>query len=112
MQTEAEAGETAAATRPDVDARGRTALHLAALKQEIEEVEHLLANGVAIETTDREGRTPLHLAAENGHLAIVDRLLAARAVLDTKADKGLESRRLSKPEGRKSSVTKRYCKTV
>lgn len=37
---------------------GRTALHLAALKQEIEEVEHLLANGVAIETTDREGQGP------------------------------------------------------
>ncbi|CAK9050773.1 unnamed protein product [Durusdinium trenchii] len=65
---------------------GRSALHRAALKGEIDEVERLLEAGLDIEAEDNRRQTPLHLAVREGHLAVVDRLVAARAAVEARDD--------------------------
>jgi ankyrin repeat protein len=54
-----------------VDQDGKTALHYAALKGQLEAVRFLVSKGVALKTVDKNGNQPLHLAAQNGHAAVV-----------------------------------------
>lgn len=61
------------------DARGFTALHLAASKGQSTVVQQLLGDGAAIGAVDEQGNTALHMAAQEGHNAIVRLLLAANA---------------------------------
>ncbi|XP_046983137.1 ankyrin repeat and protein kinase domain-containing protein 1-like [Schistocerca americana] len=69
----------------DVGARagleGRTALHWAARKGDVEAVRLLLEAGAAVDAREIKGkqRTPLHLAAEQGGAAVVRLLLRATA---------------------------------
>ncbi|CAK9042857.1 Ankyrin repeat domain-containing protein 23 (Diabetes-related ankyrin repeat protein) (Muscle ankyrin repeat protein 3) [Durusdinium trenchii] len=60
----------------------RSALHRAALDNDVEEVERRLMEGANIEDADKNGKTSLHLAAEKGHCEVVDRLLAAKAAVE------------------------------
>ncbi|CAK9056032.1 unnamed protein product, partial [Durusdinium trenchii] len=78
------AGSMSASAGAEVDAKGRSALHLAAFNGEREEVERLVTSGAEIEATDKEGFTPLHLASEAGRLDVVDRLTEAKADLEAK----------------------------
>eukprot|EP00913_Durusdinium_trenchii_P012908 g12122.t1 len=77
-------GSMSASAGAEVDAKGRSALHLAAFNGEREEVERLVTSGAEIEATDKEGFTPLHLASEAGRLDVVDRLTEAKADLEAK----------------------------
>ncbi len=47
-----------------IDRDGRTALHYAALENNIAEVQHLLEAGFAAGAADKSGLTPLHFAAQ------------------------------------------------
>ncbi|MGH1358237.1 MAG: ankyrin repeat domain-containing protein [Burkholderiaceae bacterium] len=59
-----------------VNARGETALMMAALIGQSESVGLLIEKGAQI---NREGWTPLHYAATNGHLTVIKQLIEAGA---------------------------------
>lgn len=61
------------------DGQGRTPLHRAAKRKQVEMVDFLLANGADVQAVDAEGRTALHEGAEAGDLAVVRHLLAKGA---------------------------------
>lgn len=62
---------------------GRTALHGAALEDDVDSVRRELADGADPDAADRHGFTPLHLAAQEYALAAAAELLRAGA--DTNA---------------------------
>eukprot|EP00913_Durusdinium_trenchii_P003938 g3647.t1 len=68
----------------EVDEKGQSALHRAALSGEMEEVDRIVASGADIEAADKEGHTTLRLAVDMGHLHVVERLLEAKAHLEAK----------------------------
>jgi ankyrin repeat protein len=71
-----------------VEGDGTTALHWAALGDELEIVELLLEAGASPSAANRFGVTPLELAATNGNAAIVPRLLAAGADVNARSREG------------------------
>ena len=82
------------------DAKGRTALHLAARTSGVLAVEALLAAGAEIDATDFEGFTPLMLAAQRGadpvvpaqsDRALVNLLLDLGAEVDAENQQGLSA---------------------
>ncbi|NXX92362.1 IKBZ inhibitor, partial [Centropus bengalensis] len=54
------------------DAEKRTALHLAAEKNQHLMVSDLISLGASVNEQDRLGKTPLHLCAENGYLRVLE----------------------------------------
>ncbi|NXL50246.1 IKBZ inhibitor, partial [Podilymbus podiceps] len=54
------------------DAEKRTALHLAAEKNQHLMVSDLISLGANVNEQDRLGKTPLHLCAENGYLRVLE----------------------------------------
>ena len=64
------------------DARGRSALHEAALAGNFEALEALLAAGADVQARDDEGRTPLLDAARGAQLPVLDTLVSAGAALE------------------------------
>ncbi|XP_075765790.1 uncharacterized protein LOC102452017 [Pelodiscus sinensis] len=54
------------------DAAKRTALHLAAAKNQHLIVNDLVALGANVNEQDSSGKTPLHLCAENGYLSVLE----------------------------------------
>ncbi len=71
-----------------VDSGGLTALHRAAMKGNVKEVERLLASGANVDARTPARLTPLHFAAENGYLEIVQVLLKHGADIDARNDDG------------------------
>jgi ankyrin repeat protein len=69
-------GEISADSLSARDRLGRTPLHTAALWNQRESVDSLLARGVDINAADNEGNTPLHLAVRRSNVVIVRTLLA------------------------------------
>jgi len=67
---------------------GMTALHWAALGDDIEMVRLLLGNGARVSASNRYGVTPLSLAALNGSATMIEVLLAAGADPDTVVSRG------------------------
>ncbi|KAM0397798.1 hypothetical protein ACHAQC_003459 [Fusarium culmorum] len=63
---------------------GRTPLHLAAMKGDLEIIYTLHENGCSTEAKDEAGRTPLHLATISGQLKCIDELIKNGAKLDSK----------------------------
>ncbi|MBL6621577.1 MAG: ankyrin repeat domain-containing protein [Rickettsiales bacterium] len=63
----------------DKNDEGKTPLHEAAKKGNLEIINLLLGLQVQIEAKDEEGKTPLHEAAQYGHYNSAQRLIAARA---------------------------------
>jgi hypothetical protein len=61
------------------DIRGRTPLHLAAMRGYLQIVLLLIAKGIDVDAKDNQGWTALHLAVERGHQPIVQALLDAGA---------------------------------
>jgi ankyrin repeat protein len=59
-----------------VDKSGCTPLHLAAIYDNRNCVQALLAAGAHLEAVDDKGQTPLHSAASFGHVEVVEVLLA------------------------------------
>uniref|UniRef100_S4RZ01 RING-type domain-containing protein n=1 Tax=Petromyzon marinus TaxID=7757 RepID=S4RZ01_PETMA len=55
--------------------KGETPLHVAAIKGDIDGVEHLLENGANPNIKDNAGWTPLHEACNHGHARVVELLL-------------------------------------
>jgi ankyrin repeat protein len=68
--------------RPGVDRYGRTELHYAAARGEVERVRALLAEGADPNLADDNGWVPLHFAAQSRSLAICAALLEAGAEPD------------------------------
>ena len=64
------------------DKGGRTPLHYAALANDTDAVNQLLAEGANPDAPDRLDFTPLHFAAQEGAIAAAEMLLAARAQVD------------------------------
>jgi ankyrin repeat protein len=64
------------------DRAGRTALHYAALENDVDQVEELLRSGNDPDVSDRQGFTPLHFAAQQGALEAARALLDAGATVD------------------------------
>ncbi|NXB26037.1 IKBZ inhibitor, partial [Rhagologus leucostigma] len=54
------------------DAEERTALHLAAEKNQHLMVSDLISLGASVNEQDSSGKTPLHLCAENGYLRVLE----------------------------------------
>ncbi|NXX48592.1 IKBZ inhibitor, partial [Tricholaema leucomelas] len=54
------------------DAEQRTALHIAAEKNQHLMVSDLISLGANVNEQDRSGKTPLHLCAENGYLRVLE----------------------------------------
>ncbi len=66
-----------------VDKYGETALHRAAVKADVKEVERLLASGADVDARTRGDRsTPLHFGSNHGDLEIVRALLRHGADID------------------------------
>ena len=61
-----------------------TALHVAAVADDVALASALLEGGAQTELRDAEGRTPLHRAARNGATHVVHALLAAGAAVDAR----------------------------
>jgi ankyrin repeat protein len=64
---------------PRVDRYRRTALHYAALENDVANAQELIVAHAAINMQDVHGRTPLHFAAQSNAVVIAKRLLAAGA---------------------------------
>uniref|UniRef100_UPI00358F0E00 BRCA1-associated RING domain protein 1 n=1 Tax=Myxine glutinosa TaxID=7769 RepID=UPI00358F0E00 len=62
---------------------GETALHVAAIKNELVKLKDLLCNGAEPNIKDNAGWTPLHEACNFGHVSIVKALLEAGARINT-----------------------------
>ncbi len=71
-----------------IDADGKTALHRAALSNDLEKIKGLLAVGVNIESKDDQGNTPLHLAASDGRVDILKALAVAGADIEANNKEG------------------------
>ncbi|EGD72854.1 hypothetical protein PTSG_04582 [Salpingoeca rosetta] len=63
---------------------GETALHRAAIKNDLEFAQELLDHGAPIDAKDNAGWTPLHEACNHGHLELAELLLKANANVDAK----------------------------
>jgi ankyrin repeat protein len=74
------------------DARGYSALMLAAYSGQLEATQYLLARGGSPNTSDAAGNSALMGAAFKGELAIVRALLAAGADLGARNDAGLDAK--------------------
>ncbi|NWT88648.1 IKBZ inhibitor, partial [Lanius ludovicianus] len=60
------------------DAEKRTALHLAAEKNQHLMVSDLISLGASVNEQDSSGKTPLHLCAENGYLRVLEVLKSCK----------------------------------
>lgn len=65
-----------------VDRAGRSLLHYAALKGDVQAADELIADGLAPGLADSAGFTPLHFAAQGQHALAARHLLAAGAPVD------------------------------
>lgn len=86
------------------DARGWTALMIAAHDNRLEIVHVLLAHGAAVNTTNKEGETALIYAADNNHLAIVQMLLKHGAAIDKKSKLGWTALMYAAAKGHRLTV--------
>ena len=66
------------------DSFGRTGLHYAVLRGDLDLVEELLGGGADPTTSDRSGLTPLHFAAQEQVAQAVPVLIAAGAAVDVR----------------------------
>jgi ankyrin repeat protein len=73
------------------NAKGRTPLHIAAAKGQLEIVQILILSDAPLNARDNEGNTPLHLASYFGHEEIVSDLVKAGSNLNGKNLKGQTS---------------------
>jgi ankyrin repeat protein len=70
------------------DSSGRTALHTAAIRRDVEAICRIVELGADINVRDKSGRTPLHAAAISGDLPTVELLLELGARLNESDSKG------------------------
>jgi ankyrin repeat protein len=70
------------------DAFGRSALHYAALGDDLETAAALLWSGADPSAKDRQGMAPLHFAAQEGSLRVAELLLEQGADVDSEDGNG------------------------
>ena len=71
-----------------LNAQGRTALHDAVLRHDLDIIAWLLKHGADVEAKDQYGSTPLHWAAQEGHMATAELLLKRGADITAKDKHG------------------------
>ncbi|KAH3720620.1 hypothetical protein DPMN_063522 [Dreissena polymorpha] len=64
-----------------VDSKGRTPVHAASFRDQVESLTLLLGHRASVNKVDKLGRTPIMLAASQGHLSSVELLLQSHADL-------------------------------
>ncbi|XP_018563285.1 uncharacterized protein LOC108905016 [Anoplophora glabripennis] len=74
---------------------GQTALHLAALRGNLDIVKFLVTHGGDLSIRDKSGSTALHLAASKGHLSITKFLVELGTPVDSRNIDGLNSLHLA-----------------
>ncbi|XP_063066187.1 ankycorbin isoform X3 [Engraulis encrasicolus] len=65
-----------------LDAEGKSALHVAAMKGQAECLAVILAHGADVAVIDASGSTALHLAAKNNHQDCAKKLIQSKSALD------------------------------
>ncbi|KAL2100026.1 hypothetical protein ACEWY4_004420 [Coilia grayii] len=65
-----------------LDAEGKSALHVAAMKGQAECLAVILAHGADVSVIDASGSTALHLAAKNNHQDCAKKLIQSKSALD------------------------------
>ncbi|WP_264338448.1 ankyrin repeat domain-containing protein [Wolbachia endosymbiont (group A) of Cheilosia soror] len=83
----------------EVNANGKTPLHLAAKYGRGAMVEMLLNKGAKVDVVDSRGRTPLHWVAQNNNKEIVDALIKAKANVNIKDEDGKTPFDLAEDDG-------------
>ena len=68
--------------------KGKTPLHLAADKGQLDTVKELVATGADVNARNNEGYTPLHLATNKGQLDTVKELVATGADVNARNNEG------------------------
>lgn len=82
-------GNLAGVADPDQrDAVGRTSLHVAAARGNVEQVRSLIARGARVDLACQRGRTPLMVAAGNGHAEVVALLARAKCGINLRDCRG------------------------
>jgi cytohesin len=84
----------------DIDKKGFTPLHNAAIKNQKDVVELLLANQAMVNARAKDGGTPLHYASFLGNLEIAELLLANHSDVNAKNNDGETPLHLATEEGR------------
>ncbi|XP_001628674.3 ankyrin repeat domain-containing protein 11 [Nematostella vectensis] len=82
-QKEPEKKESNAVRVSKRNERGETALHLASIKGDVDELRSLIKAGANVNIKDYAGWTPLHEACNFGHISIVEELIKAGACVNT-----------------------------
>ena len=75
----------------DINARdnlGRTPLHLAAVREYVENISMLVKAGADLAARDKDGWTPLHLAAGHGYDKVIYALFCERADMNSRDNGG------------------------
>ena len=68
----------------NLDRSGRSVLHYAALENNVQETERLIAQGEQLDVQDQRGFTPLHFAAQEFSVEVAELLLNSDASVDPK----------------------------
>lgn len=86
---------------------GRTALHLAARKDQVDIIELLVKNSASPDVRDPDGWTPMHHACFNGNSASVELLIDLGATVDIKAFGGLTPFQVTRLRERASDLSEK-----
>lgn len=85
--------------------RGRTALHIAALKDRADIIRVLLSEKAKVNAKDKDGKTPLHLAAQAGRRDAVKALAKSSAIdLELPDKEGRSAFHLASLKGKHASL--------
>ncbi|KAL3881636.1 hypothetical protein ACJMK2_028049 [Sinanodonta woodiana] len=72
----------------DIDTKGCTALHFAALHGHVEVVQYLIGQNCMVDAQDENGHAPIHRAASQGHLEVIRLLIEAGCNVDVQDEHG------------------------
>ncbi len=90
------------------DRQGRTVLHGAASRGQLQAVDLLVSRRATIDAVDATGMTPLHLAVKEGHVAVAARLLDGGANVRLRTREGATALDLAASDREMEALLRRY----